>query len=151
MKVWSIVEALLGLGRGGQILYRSLFILAIPAAIAWTIVLPRMRFHDEDERLFRAARHGDTAGVEQALDAGAGVDAAAPIDGKTAVFRAAVFGHADTVRALVTHGADLGVRGNDGKTLLEVVMEARSGEHNPAKAAALDGVAAVLRENGATP
>jgi ankyrin repeat protein len=105
-----------------------------------------LRFSDEDERLFKAARHGDVAGVEQSLAAGGHVNAAGPVDGKTALFRAAVFGHADIVRALLAHGADPAARGSDGRTALDVTRAARAGEKDPTVARALDSVVAVLRE-----
>jgi Ankyrin repeats (3 copies) len=144
-KTQTFLFALLGLGRGGRILYVTLFVLAVPALMVWTLVLPRFQFSDEDERLFRAARHGDVASIEQSLDAGAGVDAAAPVDGKTALFRAAVFGHADAVRALLARGADPARRGSDGRTALEIVTEAVAEEHDPSAARALEGVAGLLR------
>ena len=146
MNIRSVLFALLGLGRGGRILYTTLFVLAIPALTAWYVLVPRLQFHDEDERLFRAARHGDRAGVERSLDAGAQVNAAAPVDRKTALFRAAVFGHAEVVRVLLAKGADPNARGSDGRTALEVVLAARADTKDPADAAALDAVAAVLRE-----
>ena len=142
----SIVLALFGLNRAGKILYTTLFVLAVPAFVAWTVWLPRLRFSDQDERLFKAARHGDRPGVEQALAAGAHVNAASPIDGKTALFRAAVFGQADAVRVLLEHGADPATRGNDGRSALEVVTEARHDEKDPGVAGALDSVIAALRE-----
>lgn len=138
--------ALLGLGRGGQILYGALFVLAVPALIVWFVVLPRWRFSDQDERLFRAARHGDVAGLEQSLAAGAHVNAASPIDGKTALFRAAIFGHAAAVRALIEHGADTAVHANDGQTALDVAVAARASEKNPDIAHNLETVVTILRE-----
>jgi ankyrin repeat protein len=45
-----------------------------------------------------------SAGVEAALASGAGVNDASPLDGGTALFRAAAFGHADVVRVLLEHG-----------------------------------------------
>jgi hypothetical protein len=140
-----IVLALFGLNRAGKILYTTLFLLAVPALVAWTVLVPRLRFTDQDERLFKAARHGDRPGVERALAAGAHVNAASPVDGKTALFRAAVFGQADAVRALLEHGADPAARGNDGRSALEVVTEARHDEKDGAVAGALDSVMAVLR------
>lgn len=137
--------ALLGLGRGGRILYGALFALAVPALVVWFIVLPRWRFSDEDERLFRAARHGDVAGVEQALAAGANLNAASPVDGKTALCRAAIFGHVDVVRTLLARGADASVHGNDGQTALDVAVAARESEKDPAAAHDLEAVAALLR------
>jgi hypothetical protein len=145
MNASSVLSALLGLNRAGRILYTLLFVLAVPAILAWFVLVPRLQFSEADERLFRAARHGDLAGVSQSLAAGARIDATAPIDGKTAIFRAAVFGHADLVRDLLKRGADPNGRGNDGKTVLEVVAAARSEEHDAARARALDAVATALR------
>jgi len=145
MNVSSVLSALLGLNRAGRILYTSLFVLAVPVMLAWFVLLPRLQFSEADERLFRAARHGDLAGVAQSLAAGGRIDAAAPIDGKTAIFRAAVFGHPDLVSDLLKRGADPGVRGRDGKTVLEVVTAARLEERDATRARALDAVAAALR------
>lgn len=144
MSVSSVLSALLGLNRAGRILYTSLFVLAVPAMLVWFVLMPRLQFSEADERLFRAARHGDLAGVAQSLAAGGRINAAAPIDGKTAIFRAAVFGHAELVRDLLKKGADPGVRGTDGKTVLEVVVAARSKERDAARARALDAVADAL-------
>lgn len=135
---------LFGLNRAGQILYRSLFVLAVPALMFWTL-LPGMRFSEADEQLFRAARHGDVAGIKEAFDIGAKVDAEAPIDRKTALFRAAVFGYPDAVKALLSHGANPAARGSDGKTALEVVTEAIGEEKDPATRQALEAVAVVLK------
>jgi ankyrin repeat protein len=147
-KVQTFLFALLGLGRGGRILYVTLFILAVPALMLYTVFLPKWRFSDADEQLFRAARHGDVAGIAQALDsdAGSGVEAASPVDGKTALFRAAVFGHAAAVRLLLARGADPSWRGNDGRTPLEAVTSALAEEHDRAAKQALEAVAGVLRE-----
>src|SRR5882757_2999608 len=100
-----VLYALFGLNRAGQILYGTLFLLAAAAFAGWTM-LPGLRFSGQDEQLFRAARHGDRAGVEHALSAGASLSHQAPIDRKTALFRAAVFGHAEVVRLLLERGAD---------------------------------------------
>jgi hypothetical protein len=143
----DVIFALLGLGRGGQILYRVLFVLAVPALTVWTVFLPRWRFNDQDERLFRAARHGDAAGIESALSAGARVNAAAPVDQKTALFRAAIFGHQTAVTLLLEHGADPAARGSDGQTALQVALAARASEKDPAGARDLDLVIAMLRES----
>jgi hypothetical protein len=145
-KDYPVLFTLFGLNRAGRILYTTLFCLAVPALAAWFVLVPQLRFHEEDERLFRAARHGDVGGVEQALAAGGRVSAASPIDGKTALFRATVFGHADVVRVLLTHGADPATRGSDGRTALEVAVAARGEEHDPARMRALDAVIAALRE-----
>jgi hypothetical protein len=142
----SIVLTLFGLNRAGKILYTTVFVLAVPALVAWTVWLPGLRFSEADERLFKAARHGDGAAVEQALAAGAHVNAASPIDGKTALFRAAVFGRATTVRTLLEHGANSEARGSDGRSALEIVTEARHDEKDAAVAASLDLVMVVLRE-----
>ena len=137
--------ALLGFGRVGQILYVSLFVLAVPALTVWTVFVPRLRFHEQDELLFKAARHGDVAGIERALAAGAKIDAQAPIDTKTALFRAAAFGHADAVRALLKHGADVEHRGRDDRPVLQFTEDARREEKDPARARALDQVIDVLK------
>jgi len=146
----SIALTLFGLNRTGKILYGAIFVLAIPALIAWTVWLPRARFSDTDEQLFRAARHGDRAALEQALAAGAGIEAASPVDGKTALFRAAVLGHPDAVRFLVEHGANPAARGLDGRSAFEVVEEARGDEHDPEAARGLDAVLDVLRKAEST-
>ena len=143
-----VLYALFGLNRAGRILYGALFVLAVPAWLAWTVWLPSARFSDQDEQLFRAARHGDVAAIERSLSSGGQVSAASPIDGKTALFRAAVFGHADAVRALLADGADPAARGHDGRTALEVVLAARAEETDPPAARALDAVAAVLQNAG---
>ena len=140
-----ILYALLGLNRAGKILYTALFILAVPAGVFYLVFLPRWQFTDEDERLFRAARHGDLAGVERSIAAGAHINGLAPVDRKTVLFRAAVLGHADVVTWLLSHGADPGARGSDGRTALEVVTAARGEEKDPAAAEALDRVIARLR------
>jgi hypothetical protein len=147
----SILYTLLGLNRAGRILYGLGFVLAVPALVAWFVVLPRMRFSDQDEQLFHAARHGDRAGVERALDGGADVNVAAPVDHRTVLFRAAVFGHAAVVRVLLERGADANVRGSDGRSALEVTTEARAQEKDAATARALDEVIAALRETRSRP
>ncbi len=143
-----VLYALFGLNRAGQVLYGTLFVLAAAAFVGWTM-LPGLRFTDQDEQLFRASRHGDRAGVERALSAGASLAHAAPVDRKTALFRAAVFGHADLVRLMLERGADPKALGADGRSALDVVLAARGEEKDPAIARALDAVAAVLREAAA--
>jgi hypothetical protein len=137
--------ALFGLNRAGQILYTTLFVLAIPVLTVWTVFVPRFRFHEQDERLFKAARHGDVAGIERALAEGASINAAAPIDTRTALFRAAAFGHADAVRALLKDGADPERRGRDGRSALQFAEDARKEEKDPARAQALDQVIDALK------
>jgi hypothetical protein len=140
-----VLYALFGLNRAGQIMYGTLLVLSVAAFAGWTI-LPGLRFSDQDEQLFRAARHGDRAGIEQALSAGASLDHSAPVDRKTALFRAAVFGHADVVRLLLERGADPKALGADGRSALDVVLAARGEEKDPAAARAHDAGAAGLRE-----
>jgi hypothetical protein len=137
--------ALLGLGRGGRLVLALLLAVAGAAFIAWKVLLPGWSFTDQDERLFRAARHGDVAGIEQALAAGAHIDAASPIDGKTALCRAAIFGRAEAVRTLLARGADASVRGTDGRTALDVATAARADERDPALARDLDVAIAALQ------
>lgn len=67
----TVLFALLGLGRAEKIHYGTLAALAIPALAVWFVFLPRWKFSDQDEQLFRAARHGNVAGVESSLAAGA--------------------------------------------------------------------------------
>jgi hypothetical protein len=141
---YPILYTLFGFNRAGRILYLSLFVLAIPALVVWTVVLPRARFQEQEERLFHGARHGDVAEIERALADGAHVDRASPIDGKTALFRAAVFGRVDAVRSLLAHGADPNARGNDGRTALEVIRDARQEEKDAARQRALDAVEGLL-------
>jgi len=141
----ALLYTALGLNRAGRILYAALFCLAVPALAGWFVLLPRLRFQPQDEDLFRAARHGDVRGIEQALASGGRADAAAPVDGKTALFRAAIFGHADAVRLLLERGADPEKRGSDGQSVLDVVLAARADEKDVARQRALDAVAAVLR------
>jgi hypothetical protein len=141
----SFLFALFGLNRAGQILYKTLFVLAIPALTAWFVLVPRLRFHEQDERLFKAARHGDVAGIERALADGANVNAAAPIDTKTALFRATAFGHADAVRALLKDGADPERRGRDGRSVLQFAEDARKEEKDQARARGLDLVIEALK------
>ena len=144
-----MLYALFGLNRAGQILYGTLFVLAIGGFIVWQ-VLPTLQFSDQDEQLFRAARHGDRAAVEQALTNGASLEHAAPVDHKTALFRAAVFGHADVVRLLLERGADPNAVGSDGRSALDIVTAARAEEKDPTVAAHLEAVAAVLKEGAAS-
>jgi hypothetical protein len=144
-----VLYALFGLNRAGQILYGTLFVLAVAGFVVWQ-VLPALQFSDQDEQLFRAARHGDRAAVEQALTNGASLQHAAPIDHKTVLFRAAVFGHADIVRLLLERGADPNAVGSDGQSALEIVTAARAEEKDPAVASHLDAVAVVLKEAAAS-
>ena len=144
-----VLYALFGLNRAGKILYGTLFVLAVAGFVVWQ-VLPTLQFTDQDEQLFRAARHGDRAAIEQALTNGASLQHAAPIDHKTALFRAAVFGHADVVRLLLERGADPNAVGADGRSALDIVTAARAEEKDPAVAGNLDAVAVVLKEAAAS-
>jgi ankyrin repeat protein len=141
-----ILYALFGLNRAGSILWGFLFVAGFAVFVGRTF-LPALRFSEADERLFRAARHGDRAGVEQALASGAGVNDPSPLDGRTALFRAAAFGHPDVVRTLLEHGADPAYRSGDSRTALEVVIDARREEKDAAAARALDEAAAALRQS----
>ena len=147
-KLQSVLFTLLGLGRAGQILYVTLFVLAVPLLAAYTVWLPRLSFLGSGRAPVprrptrRSRRH------RAALGEGARVTDVSPVDGKTALFRAAVLGHADAVRLLLERGADPQGRGNDGRTVAEVVTSARGDERDPAAAAALDAVAAALRDPG---
>jgi hypothetical protein len=142
-KTSGLLLTLFGLNRTGQMLWALVFVLGIAGFVYWTM-MPGLRFSDEDERLFHAARHGDRSGVEASLRAGAGVGDVSPIDGKTALFRAAVFGHVEVVRFLIDQGADLETRGLDGKTALDLVRAAQEAERNSERQRSLAAVAAVL-------
>ena len=142
----TVIFALLGLNRAGQFLYVLLFVAAVPALYAWTTWLPRYRFTDADEQLFKAARHGDVQALQQSIAAGADVTHGSPVDRKTALFRAAVFGRVDAVRVLLEKGADPQARGSDGRSALEVVSEERAGVKDPELMRALDEVAVVLQK-----
>ena len=140
----DLLLTLTGLNRPGKYLYLSLFILAIPALGFWSITLPRLRFHEQDERLFYAARHGDVAGIERALADGANVNAEAPVDRHTALARAALLGRPDAVKALLKAGANPDSRGSDDRTAMQLAEDARKDETNPERARALDAVVAAL-------
>jgi hypothetical protein len=141
-----ILYALFGLNRAGQVLWSVLIVGGFAAFVVWKVFLPTLLFSDADEQLFRAARHGDRAGIERALEAGAGVNDPSPLDGRTAIFRSAAFGYPDVVRALLEHGADPAYQARDAGTVRDVVTTTRGQEKNPEAARALDEVAAVLRE-----
>jgi len=38
-----VLLAVLGLGPGGRMFYRTVFVLAVPALLLWFVVLPRLR------------------------------------------------------------------------------------------------------------
>jgi hypothetical protein len=145
-----VLYVLLGLDKG-SVLWTALFVLAVPALVVWTVVLPRIRFGDEEERLFRAARHGDAAAIERSLAAGGKVNATSPVDGKSALFRAAIFGHTAAVRTLLSHGADSSLRAADDKTPLDITLAARADEKDQAIVRELDTIAGLLRAAQETP
>ena len=70
-----------------------------------------------DQQLWRAARDGDLAGVEAALDAGAQVNARGEY-GDSALNLAAEYGHLDVVLRLLAAGADIENLGGADKTPL---------------------------------
>src|SRR3990167_9333088 len=74
-------------------------------------------FSGPKEDLFRAARTGNSAGVEAAIAAGVDINT---IDGWgfTALMRAAKDGHIDTVRLLVDRGANIDYVNQIGQTAL---------------------------------
>src|SRR3954464_15110228 len=141
----TVLFTVLGYNRMGRVLWLLVFLLAVPAVTFWMVFLPRLRFSDADEHLFKAARHGDVPGIEQALTEGAHVNARSPSDGKTALFRAISFGHDAAVRTLLEHGADAAVHASDEKTPLQLAEEIRKEETDPARVHGLDAAIAALK------
>jgi len=140
-----VLYTIFGLNKTGKVLQAVALAVAVAGGMFCYTVLPGLRFSQRDEDLFRAARHGDRAGVERALAAGARIDAQAPYDRRTALFRAAVFGHDGLVVYLLERGANPDARGADGSTALAVVQAARGEEKDPAAAQSLDRVIGVLQ------
>ena len=66
-----------------------------------------------DDQLLKGASAGDLAGVSQALEQGADVNAKDEYD-NTALNWAALWGHAEVVKRLLEAGADLENRGSGG-------------------------------------
>ena len=141
----GVLGALFGYNRAGRIMWACLFVFGIAGFVGYTM-LPGLRFHEQEERLFKAARHGDVAAIEQALADGARIDAESPLDRKTALFRAATFGHAAAVRLLLQRGADPERSGADGKTALQFVEEILREEHDPAQLRGMSEVLAALKD-----
>ena len=75
--------------------------------------------HAQDRDPWEAAARGDLATLQQALASGVDPDAREP-NGASPLIVAAMFGHADLVRALIEHDADLDLRNNDGASALHV-------------------------------
>lgn len=144
-----VVYALLGLNQAGQYLYRALLVLGFAGFVFYKVWMLSARFSEAEEHLFRGARHGDLAAIEQSLRDGANVNAAAPIDGKTALFRAAILGQKEAVRLLIERGADPNARSLDGHTPLDIVEAARAEEKDVSHAQALDAIAELLRGKAA--
>ena len=76
-----------------------------------------------NRELLRAARAGDTAAVNRAIQLGAEVNAARVVVkgnklSETALHLASNFGHLDTVQVLLAAGADYTIPGDDGHTAL---------------------------------
>ena len=144
-----LLFTLLALNRAGRILWALLIAIGVTGFLASRIWLPAAQFTEEDEQLFRAARHGDVSGIERALTAGAGVNDRSPVDGKTALFRAAVFGHSPVVRLLLERGADAAARGYDDLMPIDAVDAAIRDEKDPRRSNQLHEVAAALRNAAA--
>ena len=139
-----IVFTLLGLNDAGQKLLIGLIFVGFAGFMGYNVWSSRSAFSEADERLFRAARHGDLSGIEQSLGEGATVSDVSPIDGKTALFRAAILGQPAAVRLLLERGADPEAHDREGQTALETVQAARAEEKNTAAARNLDAVAEIL-------
>ena len=75
-----------------------------------------------NSELMDAARKGDTAVVQELLDAGANVNATDK-HGGTAVMMAAVNGHTDTVQVLLDAGADINMKHGFGKSAKMLAAE----------------------------
>jgi hypothetical protein len=77
--------------------------------------------HAQDHDPWEAAARGDLATLQQALASGVDPDAREP-NGASPLTVAAMFGHADLVRVLIAHDADLNLRNNDGASALHMVL-----------------------------
>ena len=75
--------------------------------------------HAQNHDPWDAAARGDLATLQQALASGVDPDAREP-NGASPLIVAAMFGHADLVRVLIEHDADLNLRNNDGASALHV-------------------------------
>ena len=75
-----------------------------------------------NSELMDAARKGDTAVVQELLDAGADVNATDK-HGGTALMMAAVNGHTDTVQVLLDAGADINMKHGFGKSAKMLAAE----------------------------
>lgn len=78
---------------------------------------------DGETVLTQAARSGDLAALEGLLAEGAWVERRSSADGRTPLLAAAAAGHRDVVERLLKEGADYGVRGSDGKGVMELAID----------------------------
>jgi hypothetical protein len=99
-KVQAVLFTLLGLGRAARSSTRRC---SCSPCRDWPRTPSGCRTSASRKRTSTVPRrrHGDRGGIERALGEGARVTDVSPVDGKTALFRAAVFGHADAVRLLL--------------------------------------------------
>jgi len=108
------------------------------AAFLGAAIFQKLGRQMAQRNLARAALSGDVAGMERALADGARVNA--PVKGRPAIFWATQGGHAEAIRFLTRHGADLHYRDPQGALPLTMAVNLRK----------IDGLRALL-EAGADP
>ena len=93
-------------------------LLAAPALISLCLVFtPSASAGELENQLISAAKSGDVAGIQAALDRGANIEAT-DNDGQTALMQAARWGHADAVKLLLEKGANVKSTDKNGTTAL---------------------------------
>lgn len=124
---WMTIDQVLAtLDRIGKVARIPLILIifgAIPYIYLTRVYLPRRALTPVVEQLLTAARRGDTAAIGRALAAGAGVDVPDAADGQTALMRAAAFGQAEAVSALLESGAVVSTSATAGETALHLASE----------------------------
>ena len=123
MTIDRVLATLDRIGRIARVPVILIVVGAIPYIYLTRVYLPRRAVTPAVEQLLTAARRGDTVAVRRALAAGAGVDVPDATDGQTALMRAASFGHAEAVNALLASGATATRAAVTGETALHLASE----------------------------